>query len=313
MTGPIELIYGVTGQTLYFDAPQGRPSSVDDSDVYENIGGDETTAEPALGAAAVETNPNTTFDANSGPSSANPRKCNLTATTGIAVGRVYLATGSNSESEWVEVTEIGSADHVLARNPLKNDYVSTNTFQSTRIAATVDSTWIADKNNISGGTLRPGARYRWRVLYTVSSVQYLGVTEFDVVRYPMRADVLATDVERAFPGFLDRVQTYDSDTQGRATIAAAREWVESELYHLGLRDEDLRDGRTYKRLVQFAANAEQHRQAFVAGGTSREQYEVARAEMDEQFKKLIASGQTPTDTGTDGSAAAGERKPLWVR
>ena len=314
MNAPQELLYNVTGQSLVFDAPQGRPSSVTSFSVYENSDSDDSTAESALsGSPAVETNPNTTFDANSGPSSANPRKCNLTATTGIAVGRVYLATGTNGETEWVEVTEIGSADHVLARNPLHNDYVSTNTFQSTRISDTLSASWIADENNISSTVLRPGPRWRGRVVYVVSSLTYVADVYFDVVRYASRADIASTDVERIFPGFLSRVQTYDYDTQGRSTILAAREWVDAELYHLGMRDEELRDGRTYQRLVAFAANVEQHRQAFMAGGTSREQYEMARVELDEQIKKLIATGQTPIDTGGDGAATAGERKPLWVR
>ena len=314
MNAPQELIYGVTGQTLVYDAPEGRPSSVTSCTVYESeIGDDESSESATTGSPAVETNPNTTFDANSGPSSANPRKCNLTATTGAVVGRVYLATGTNSESEWVEVTEIGSGDHVLARNPLHNDYVSTNTFQSTRLTQDVDSTWIADEANISAATGRPGPRYRVRWVYVVSSATKVGWTSLDVVRYVARGDVTPIDVERVFPGFLSRVQTYDYDTQGRGTIAAAREWVDGELYQLEIRDEDIRDPRTYTRLVAFAANAEQHRQAFMAGGTGREQYEVSRAEFDEQVRKLVVSGKTPVDTGGDGAASTGVRKPLFVR
>src|SRR5436190_5204308 len=103
----LDILYGVTGQSLVFDAPEGRPSSVTSSTVHENIAGDDEQAESATtGSASVETNPNTTFDAASGVDQTDPRKCFLAATTGITPGRTYLAVNATLERDWVEVMAV---------------------------------------------------------------------------------------------------------------------------------------------------------------------------------------------------------------
>ena len=61
-----ELVYGVTGQVLFLDAQEGRPSSVTDVQIFAMGTGDDGTEETAPGTGTVETGPNTTFDAASG-------------------------------------------------------------------------------------------------------------------------------------------------------------------------------------------------------------------------------------------------------
>src|SRR5687767_3446192 len=127
-----DILYGVAGQTLVFDAPEGRPSSVTSVDVRAWDAADDGDDEFSL-TGSVETNPNTTLDAAAGASQTNPRNVPLAATTGIAIGRTYLITHATTAlKEWAEVESITSADSVAVRHPLHNDYASSATFQSTR-------------------------------------------------------------------------------------------------------------------------------------------------------------------------------------
>jgi len=77
-----DIVYGVTGQTVYFDAPEGRPSSVTSVEVFLWDVSDDDTAEAAVGSGSVETNPNTTIDAASGYGQTDARVLNVAATTG---------------------------------------------------------------------------------------------------------------------------------------------------------------------------------------------------------------------------------------
>ncbi len=249
----LDMLFNVTGQSLYFDCPEGRPSSVTSSTVYENTTGDDGTAESATtGSAAVETSPNTTFDAASGDGQSDPRKCNLTATTGCAVGRVYLATSATLESERIEVSAIASADYIIAREPLANSYAAADTFVSTRVTHAIDSTWVADSSNISSG-IAPNAKYRWRLVYVVSSVTYVHDVYFDLLRYPARHDVTPMDVDRKFPGWMDRLPTYHREDQGRSLIDEAHREVKYDLYNELKGDQDIRNREVVNELVILRA------------------------------------------------------------
>ena len=51
-----QILYNVTGQSIYLDATEGRPSSVTSVAVYNDTAGDDDTTESATtGSAAVET------------------------------------------------------------------------------------------------------------------------------------------------------------------------------------------------------------------------------------------------------------------
>lgn len=249
----LDILFNVTGQSLYFDCPEGRPSSVTSSDVFENTTGDDGTEEAATtGSAAVETSPDTTFDAASGDGEDDPNQCNLTATTGCAIGRVYLAANALLESEWVEVAAISSGAYVRSREPLKNSYAAADTFVSTRVTHAIDSTWVADASNISSG-IAPNAKYRWRLVYVVSSVTYAHDVYFDLLRYPARHDVTPLDVDRKFPGWMDRLPTYHREDQGRSLIDEAHREVKYDLYNELKGDQDIRNREVVNELVILRA------------------------------------------------------------
>jgi len=217
-----DIAFGVASQTLYHDCMEGRPSSVTSVSVFAWDVGDDGTAESATTGSASVDSVNTTFDAASGKSQADPTLLNLAATTSLVLGREYLATNDKSQHEWVDIQRITSAASALARTPMYYDYSAdgNSTLVGTRISITVDSTWVADSTQISDAVLHhPGYRVRW--VYVVSGVTYVATTYFDLTRVPAAHTVRATSIERLLPGFINALPRGHRDDQGRALIDEA--------------------------------------------------------------------------------------------
>jgi hypothetical protein len=248
-----DIAFGVSGQVLVFDAPEGRPSSVTSVEVFRWDAGDDDTAEGATtGSATVETNPDTTTDAACGASQDDPRRVPLTATTSCATDRRYLLTGADLVKEWVDVQDVDSGDAVIARHPLHNDYASGATFESTRIQVTVDSTWCADETHLDD-TPGPSPMYRVRWVYVVAGVTYPADTYFNLVRYPGRHGVLPQDVEATLPGWLDSLPTDHRRDQGRRLIDEAHRTVRLDLYELREDDAAIADTDIIDELTRYKA------------------------------------------------------------
>jgi hypothetical protein len=243
----IDVLFGVSGQSIYFDAPEGRPSSVTSVEVFSWASSDDV-AELA-GSGSVETNPNTTLDGAAGPSVANPRNLPLTATTGIAVGRTYLVTGAASLKEWVEVESITSADSITAKHPLHNDYASGATFVSTRMTTSIDNTWAADETNIDE-TSGPNPMYRVRWVYVVSGTTYVADTYFNLIRYGARHGVTPQDVEADYAGWMDKLPVDHRNDQGRRLIEEAYRAVKIDLHAIEIDDATVAEAEIMDELVR---------------------------------------------------------------
>lgn len=303
----LDILYNVTGQSLVFDCPEGRPSSVTSSTVYLNSYGDDDDTEAATtGSAAVETSPNTTFDANSGDGQTDPRLCALAATTGIAKNRRYLATDTTGEKEWVEVIAIASADTVLARFNLRNAYVSGDTFVSTRVAHAIDATWVADKTNISPSD--PNPHYRWRLEYVVDSVTYVANIFFDLVRASGTTTVTGQDVDGAYPrmGWIHNLQPEDQEDGGDRIIREAYRQVKLKMSTAGRADEAARNREVIDDLVI-------HRAAELGATPDSEWIEYIQRRFAESYDNFILGAQTPFDDSGDGSAAEPDKSLVWRR
>ncbi len=259
-----DITFGVTGQLVYFDAPEGRPSSVTSVEVFNWASADDFAA--LTGSGSVETNPATTFDAASGAGQTNPNVLNVTATTGMAIGRTYLATAANSAREWFEVAEIVSAATVTAKHPLHNAYASSDTVQSTRIVATVDSTWVADETNLDS-TSGPNPMYRVRWVYVVGGVSYVADSYFSLVRYAGTHGVRAQDIEALSPNWLDRLPTDHRHDQGRALINRAHSDVKLDLHGIWTDDAMIANAELMDQLV-IRKTLELGEEAKVMGGNS---------------------------------------------
>lgn len=293
-----DITFDVTGQTIYFDCPEGRPSAVTSGDVYLWNAGDDTDAESAIGAPSVETNPATTIDAASGYGQTDPRKLFVAATTDMAVGRVYLVTSADGLRERFEVSEIDSGNYVIAKHPLHNAYASADTVQSTRIQATVDSTWVADVGNLIDAGANPMYRVRW--VYVVASVSYVADTYFNLVRYPARHGVTGLDVDELGPGWLDSLPTDYRADQGRKLVDAAYREVRVDLYQIDLSAAKVAESEIVDELVRCKVVELGELSKFLAGGGDQTRIEVARTRYQtrlDSVARLASRVPTRTESG----------------
>lgn len=297
-----DIVYGETGQSLVWDAPEGRPSSVTGVQVFAMRTGDDGTEESATtGSASVETNPNTTVDAASGSGQSNPRVVNVAATTGFVVGRDYLITAASSVKEWFTVASIDDGNSVTAMAPLANAYASADTVESTRITISVDSTWVADQSNISDDTdPNPGYRIRWE--YVVDSVTYVHQAYFDLVRYPGGHTVTPADMESFYPNWADRLPSYHQINRGSDLIDEAYQQVKWDMHASGHADEMVRSIEGVNELVKCYAVMLLERSEVMAGARSPEAYQIARDEYMSRLDQLIRVTTTLAEaTGTSGA------------
>lgn len=301
-----DILYNVTGQLVYFDAPEGRPSSVTSATVHAYDAGDDSAAEVAIGSPSVETGPSTTIDAASGAGQSNPNVLNVAATTGMVVGRTYLVTSAKSYREWFEAAEIVSADTVTAKHPLHNAYAASDTVQSTRIQATVDSTWVATLGKVRNVGANPAYRIRW--VYVVSSVTYVADTYFNLVRYAGRHGVRPQDVEVTHPGWLDRLPTDHRNDQGRRLIDEAYRQVKLDMAAVEIDDSGIANSEIADELVRWKTNALTEFARLMDGGQSGEGYSAAKGAYQERLDTFVrVTSKAPI---RDESGAASVRQAM---
>lgn len=308
MRTTLDLIYNVTGQIVYHDCAEGRPSSVTSATVHYYEAGDDSEAESAIGTPSVETGPNTTIDAASGFGQSDPRVLNVAATTNAAIDRRYLVTAADGQREWFDVEEIDSGNSITAKHPLFNAYASADTVQSTRIQATIDPTWIADLSNISESEPNPGYRVRW--VYVVSGVTYVADSYFNVVRYVGKHGVRPQDVELTFPGWLDRLPTDHREDQGRKLIDEAYRQVKIDMAAVELDDASVANAEIVDELTRWKALSVAEMARFLSGGQSEAAYAAAKSAYQERLDSLVRlTTKVPV---RDASGAAGVKTSLGL-
>lgn len=297
-----KLTYNVTGQSFILDALQGRPSSVTSVKVFAQRTGDDGTTETATtGSPAVETSPDTTFDANSGTSSSDPRLLNLAATTGMAIGRRYLATNALAEKEWVEIVAITSAASAGARHDLRNDYASADTLEGTRMSISVLDGWIQDTNNISDDVdPNPGYRIQW--IYVVAGVTHQQDTYADVVRYKAEHDVRPQDVDLIRRGWIESLPTEYREDQGRTLIDEAYEQVAIDLHLAGLADEMLRNRDVVNQLTKLMSILMQSEDDATRSGADTTAFTIDSEKYQKNLDGFIRiTNKTDMSVDADGS------------
>ena len=311
-----DILYGVSSQILYYDAPEGKPSSVTSVSVYENTDGDDDTAEVATtGSASVSTTGDTTVDVVSGSGETDPRVINLTSTAGVVMGTPYLMTNLFYETEWILPRHInlGPNVEIEAKHPLANRYQATSTFETTRIQISVLDSWAADDNNISGLSHSTG-RYRVRWVYVdLNSVTRVADTYFDLVRYPGNTDITPLDVDAHIPGWLNRLPDADRETQGRDLIATAYNQLKVRLVADGKADQLIRDTETMGYLVALKADEVMAYGNYRAGG-DLEQMEMSRDRFASEYHAIVGPVPRLLEAATTSGAASnpGPNK-MWRR
>lgn len=310
-----DILFSTAGQLIWHDARQGRASGTPTVAVYEATTGATGTAESAVGAASVETNPNTTTDAACGPGSVQTdmRKVPVTATTGFVHNRQYLITDATlGRSEWIECDGIASADYIKSRTPLVHLYASGSAVVSTRIVATVDTTWASDVNNLSD-PWAPNPRYRAAWTYVVGGVTYHEYTFFDLVRGPATHGVTGADVDGRFPGWLDRLPTDYRVGAGSALIVQAAKMVKVELAAIGRNDWAQQNGEAFNDLIVLQAEVRGQEASYQHGGNNLDQLARAEAKFAERFDKFMNAARAAEQTDSSGAGAQPDRRAIWSR
>ena len=301
MNRELDITFGVTGQTVYLDAPEGRPSSVTGVKVFRVETSDDGTEEDALDTPAIEAAPAAvTLASPAGPSQADPRALSLSSGTDIVAERLYLIS-EDGRREWIEPLDTGIADMEL-RYPLANDYTTSATVSSTRITAAVKAAWVADENHVKGYDVAPQYRVRWE--YAVGGETYIRFTVFSLVRYSGIASatptITAIDVDSYANGFLQAVQMDHRNDQGRKLIADAGRQVSLDLRRSGVPDENAHDPEIIGELIirktvvlWLQADAYQR-------GAGFESVEDARAQYNAYLEQFVAigGGLNVDDSGT---------------
>jgi hypothetical protein len=157
------------------------------------------------------------------------------------------------------------------------------------------------------------AGYRLRWAYTVNSINYVGVSFADLVRYPAKSLVTPLDVDRRFPGWIDRLATNYQEDQGQALIDEALQALKMD----SLGDDQLvrriRNTEVVRELVICRANVIAVEAMAIAGASNAEQVQLARDIYEQRYKQLIREPKVPVDQTGGGSSAQANRLPAWRR
>lgn len=317
-----EVIFNLTGQTLFYDPPEGRPSGTPTVSVYLATNDDETGTEAATTGSCSVDSVSTTFSASLGDTSIT-----VASGTGITRGRRYLVTDGDGDREWVEVLSV-TGTTVGLRQPLKNTYAASSTFKGCRISISVDSTWVADKSNISdildpsgrawrtdelANPIAGAAGYRARWSYTVDSIATIGVSFFDLVRYQAKNLVNPLDVDRRFPGWIDRLPTDYQEDQGQGLIDEAFQAIKMDALGDNEVVRRIRNTEVLRELTIYRANVIAQEAAMFGDGSNADQVKAAQDLYEARYKLLLREPKVPVDQAGGGASAQAQRLPAWRR
>lgn len=281
-----DILFGVSGQTIYHDAAEGRPSSVTSVSVFPWYASDDATEEPAIGSGSVETGPNVIIDADSGYGQSDARRLNVAATTGAVLDRTYLVTAADGLREWFDVAEIDTDNYIIARHPLHNPYVAADTVQSTRIQATVDASWVGDETNlVNDSGANPGYRVRWK--YVVAGVSYVADSYFSLVRYAGKHGVRPQDIEVMSPGWLDSLPTDHRTSQGRKLIDNAYREVKIDMHQVDVSAAAVAESEIVDELVRYKAIELGEWARFLAGNSDETRAKSASDRYQRRIDSLV--------------------------
>jgi hypothetical protein len=313
-----EIIFNLTGQNFFYDPPEPfRASGTPTVTVYPGEGDDDGSTETATTGACSVDSVDTTFSASMGD-----RSIAVASGTGIARGRRYLLTAPNGDREIVECISI-TGTTVGLRHPLINDYASSSTFEGTRISISVNSTWVADRSKLSDAisdvpasaiARAPSASgYRLRWSYTVNGEAMLGVTYADLVRYQAKNLVTPLDVDRLFPGWIDRLPVDYRQDQGAAFIEEAFQAVRMDALTDAQLVRKIRDTQVLVELVKYRANVLSAQNNVMHNGAEIGVLTVARDLYDQRYGALIREPKVAVDQGGGGAGGEAVRFPAFRR
>jgi hypothetical protein len=307
-----EIVFGVAGQSLVWDCPEGRPTAVTSVNVYR-ADQDDTGPAEFTPAGTIEATPDTTITAAAGADQSNPRAIALTVADGIVRDRQYLiASSATGDTEWFSVDKLAGLS-VTTRQPLINSYAIGATVKGTRITAPVDAAWVASVNKLSPEE-SPHPWYRAVLVYTVGGVVYRSQNFVDLVRYTTKHTVTPIDVDGVKAGWLDELPVDYRREQGRQLIAEAFRAVRLDMLTDGKAFRWLRHLDVVNELVAYRA-VERAAAVRVAnfGVGFNASYQLALDAYERRYRQLIREPKVPLLATPGGSAGEAVRLPLTRR
>lgn len=305
-----EIIYGATGQTVEFTAPDGRPSSATSATLIPFDADDDGGTAQALASVTIGS-VSTTVSSTSGDGQSDPTLITVASATGIKVGGTYLLTSTTGATEWIVVAAKNSTA-IYARSPLRNSYASSSTFQDTTISAAFPDAEAGNANKITSPTRRIGYRVRW-VYVGADGTSKTAQTTVAIVRYQTRNPVLPVHVDNRFPGWLERLPTDYRADQGKSLIDSAFESVRVDILQEGQIDHAQRDPSALAELVIHKTMEIALEVALQVGAATAQSLVAAREGYMERLNRLIRQPIADMQTSEGGASSTGVRVPFWKR
>lgn len=320
-----EIIFGLASQSFFYDPPElFRPSGTPTVQVFRGYDDDTATAQSATTGSCSVDSVNTTLSA---AASVGDTSISLTSGTSVARDRTYLLTSAAGLAERVDVMGISGTTATL-RQPLVNDYASGATFQGTRITISVLDTWAATTTNLTdaldvvdndirtignGAIAANAAGYRLRWAYTVNSIATIGVSYADLVRYQSKNLVSPRDVDRLFPGWIDRLPPDYRNDQGCALIDEAFLAVRLDALTDAQLVRRVRDTQVLSDLVKYRANLLAMQNDVMAGRRDTQAFTLAQDLYDRRYNALIREPKVAIDQSGGGANGEAIRLPAFRR
>lgn len=191
--------YNVTGQTLSFEAPQGRPSADGTVSLYDSRHDpDDATYNPIVTGTATRTAIDVVTNGAAGPAESDPRNVPILAATITGLGTLLKPgiclwlTNASQESERIEVAKVGTSS-IGSVEKLSYSYATGASVKSAEMTSpAIPAAWIQDEINLC-----EDAYAVWT--YTVGGVTYRSRSYFDVVREIVDNSIRDLDLLDGFP------------------------------------------------------------------------------------------------------------------
>lgn len=292
-----EVLYNLTGQVLELYPPEsylGIPSAAgavvwaggesldDDSEFTPTVSVDATSL--TISAAAV----------------AGQKRLTFTNTSGATIGRSLLLTNAAGQTEIAVPAAVSSNAYVDFEDDLSYAYAASDTVKGVRLSFTIDSTWVADDDNI---LLPEDVPYKVIWTYTVAGVARRHYTYFRLVRQFAGHGVTYRDIQRYLPEVLLDTVASQRGLQCRTMIDRAWSEVRADLLNEKIEPAHVRDSELLDLLVTLRTVSDYASVGVCPQGRDPELYaKWAEDEYGRRFIKTVTKLTMPIDLGTAGAA-----------
>ena len=272
-----EVVLGGEGQRFVLDPPGGRPSWSATVTVKSSRG---IVQAATLGSCVIDPVETALTDV----ASIGETSLSLASTAGIAPGTRYQLVDPDGAHEWVVVVAVDPS-RVTTRRPLVNRFAPGSILGGCQISIAIDPSWSSAVANLTDQLdVQVGYRLHWS--YSIAGVATSTTTTADLVRVPQHGRVSAADVDRRFPGWIEKLPSAYRESGGSELIAEAFELVNRDvLEHPEIRR--ARDAAVLRELAIIRANFVELEHASLFEHASSASLREAEQRYRQRFDELV--------------------------